>query len=403
MTVLSARKQSVSPHRPLGVDLALFFLQRLGGYLLILLGIVLFFMLTQFWTRSVYLPDYSFGEATWDGLKETGRYLQNWFAGRLGAQNPQVAEDVRRVLTEFYPRSMGLLLLSFLLAAPAGISLGALAAFRERLGVPRRLSVLLLGLVWLLLAALAQLLLHGSVADPVLRWLFALAISLGLLAGLWILLVSLRQVRLLPLVTLSVAVLGISVPSFFLAVFLQAAVIQGYRVSGGIRILPVGGFGWDLHIVLPALVLMARPLAQVSRVTFTTLSRLLEADFVRTARAKGATPWQVNVRHILRNAAVPIITAAGVSLRFSLSSLPVVELLFGWNGIGYVFFQGVSRTYRGEYQLAFLRSPPAINVTILLLLCLTFIVINLILELTYRALDPRIREVGLTSMEGAGR
>lgn len=378
--------------------LLFFLLRRLGLYLLILLAIVLFFMLAQFWTRSVYIDDYGFWEATGEGLNKVWIYLKNWFTGRTGAPNEEVAQDVRRVITEFYPNSMGLLLLSFFIAAPAGVALGALAAFRDRIGIPRRVSTALMVVAGIPLAALCQLLLRSTIPETILRWILGTGIALGILALLWIVVAVARWAGFLPFLTLTIALLGISVPSFFLAVFYQDLVIRAYRLSAQVRILPVGGFGWDLHLVLPALVLMARPLAQISRVSFTTLSRLLEEDFVRTARAKGVPALLVNVRHIFRNAAIPIATAVGVSMRFSLSSLPVVEVLFGWPGIGYVFFQGVSRTYRGTYQLAFLRSPPAINVTILLMLGLTFMLINLGLELLYRLLDPRIREAGVAAV-----
>jgi len=384
--------------RALWKDLLLFFLRRLGIYLLILLAIVLFFMLAQFWTRATYDPDVTFWEATGDGLEEVWHYFRNWGKGQLGGQNEEVAESIGRVFTEFYPNSMGLLLLSFLVAAPAGVALGALAAFRDRIGISRQVSTTLMVLVGIPLAALCQLLLRSAVPETALRWIFGAGISLGILAALWIVVAVARWAGFLPFLTLTTAILGISVPSFFLAVFFQDLVIRAYRLSAQVRILPVGGFGWDLHLVLPALVLMARPLAQISRVTFTTLSRLLEEDFVRTARAKGVPALQVNMRHIFRNAAVPIATAVAVSIRFSLSSLPVVELLFSWPGIGYAFFQGISRTYRGDYQLAFLHSPPAVNVAILLMLGVTFILVNLGLELLYRALDPRTREASTAAV-----
>jgi len=374
------------------MDVLLFFLRHLAVYLLILLAIVLFFTLVQFWTRSVYDDRYTFWRATKDGLAEVGVYFRGWLAGRLGAPNQEVEQGVKRIFTEFYPHSMALLLLSFLLAAPAGVALGAAAAFRRRIGLPRWATASLLALLVAGLTALIQFLLRGAVPEVTLRWLFGLGAALAIVVALGLLVAVARWAGFLSFLTLLVAILGISVPSFFLAVFLQAGVIRAYRLSGGLRLLPVGGFGWDLHLVLPALVLMARPLAQVSRVTFTTLSRLLEEDFVRTARAKGVPTLLVNARHIFRNAAVPIVTAMGVSLRFSLSSLPVIELLFGWPGLGYVFFMGISRKYRGIYQLGFLQSPPAVNITILLLLGLTFILVNLSMELLYRVLDPRVRE-----------
>ena len=147
----------------------------------------------------------------------------------------------------------------------------------------------------------------------------------------------------------------------------------------GHALLPVGGFGWDLHMVLPVLVLAARPLAQITRMTFVSVGRVLDEDFVRTARSKGLRRDRILLRHVARNAAIPIVTTLGVSLRFSLSSLPVVELFFGWPGAGYMLIKAIAS---GDNNLA-----------IALLLCfgVLFILTNIALELAYSLLDPRIR------------
>lgn len=167
-----------------------------------------------------------------------------------------------RVITETYPRSMGLLLLSLGLGSAAGIFLGTTAALSRRAGVS--------------------------------------------------------------LSTLGISILGISAPAFFLLVFLQAMVVN-VMTATGIRLGPVGRFGWDDHLILPDVVLAARPTAQLARVTSVTLTNIMEQDYIRTALTKGLSTNQVFHHHALKNAAIPILTAAGVSLRFSLSTLPVVE------------------------------------------------------------------------------
>lgn len=98
----------------------------------------------------------------------------------------------------------------------------------------------------------------------------------------------------------------------------------------GQTVVPVGGFGWDKHLVLPVLVLAARPVAQLTRVTFVAISDILDQDFVRVAEGKGLRRFQVLTGHILRNAAIPILTTMAISLRLVLSGLPVVETYFGW-------------------------------------------------------------------------
>jgi len=181
------------------------------------------------------------------------------------------------------------------------------------------------------------------------------------------------------LVTTLVSIVGVSVPSFFAALLLQLGAIRLTRLLGH-RVLPVGGFGWDRHIILPALVLAARPVAQIYRVTYVNVSDVLEQDYVRTARSKGVRELLVMGRHVVRNAAIPILTTVGMSLRFALSSLPVVEFFFGWPGVGFTLLKSISK--RDD------------NLTVVLVLCLgvLFIAVNLVLEALYRLIDPRLRE-----------
>lgn len=291
-------------------------------YTVILLTIIAFFILALNLMRSTYNPGYPLGDALADGIKQIGNYFVSVAQGRWGITNPHADPDaVVRIVTEAYPRSMGLLLLALGLGTGAGLILGTVAALTRRAG--------------------------------------------------------------LSLFTLSLSILGISAPAFFLAVIFQATVIA-ITTNTGVRLLSVGGFGWDDHLVLPALVLAARPMAQVARVTFVSLNRILTQDYVRTALAKGLSTNQMLRRHALKNAAIPILTAMGMSLRFSLSTLPVVEVLFSWPGIGYYFYQGLFRANQ--------RTDPASLVAIVVLMGITFIFINLLLDALYRILDPRLRE-----------
>jgi ABC-type dipeptide/oligopeptide/nickel transport system permease component len=111
------------------------------------------------------------------------------------------------------------------------------------------------------------------------------------------------------------------------------------------------------------------------------LSEAAHQDYVRTAWAKGLPARQVWGEHVLPNAMVPILTALGVSLRFSLGSLPVVEYFFGWPGLGATLLDAIRMRHT--------------NLVIILALALglTFMLINLLLELAYRFLDPRMREL----------
>ena len=127
---------------------------------------------------------------------------------------------------------------------------------------------------------------------------------------------------------MTLTLLGISLPSFTVAALLQIGEVYWYR-RFGFRLVPVGGFGWDAHLVIPVLVLAARPLAHLTRITYMTFGEILSQDYVRTAHSKGLHGSVVMWGHAYPNAAIPILTALGVCLRFSLGSLPVVEYFLG--------------------------------------------------------------------------
>jgi len=179
------------------------------------------------------------------------------------------------------------------------------------------------------------------------------------------------------------SVLGISTPSFVVAMLLIWSNVWLYRATGA-DFLPVFGFGWDAHLVLPAIVLAARPAANVTRLGYNALVDILDADFVRTARAKGLGPRLVLFRHVLRNAGVPLLTTVAVSLRFSLAVLPIVEYIFSWPGVGLSLLEAI----QAQQTTA--------AVGMILPLALLFVLVNLFLEVLYLIIDPRlrVREVG---------
>ncbi len=176
---------------------------------------------------------------------------------------------------------------------------------------------------------------------------------------------------------IALAVAGVSTPSFFLAFLLQLGEITLYR-NTGLQLVPLGGFGWDRHMLLPALVLAARPIAQVAQVSYAALAEILDADYIRTARAKGLAELTILLDHALKNAGVPILTVLGTSLRFALSSLPVVETIFSWPGLGQKLLQALS--YH-QVELA---------AGLTLALGLFFTVVNVLLENVNRLVDPRL-------------
>lgn len=211
--------------------------------------------------------------------------------------------------------------------------------------------------------------------------LLGIALLVAAVLGLWLGVVAARsRVAGLSLGFLTLTTIGISVPSFFAALLLQQWAIA-YLNQTGTRLVSVAGFGWDLdHMLLPLIVLALRPLATITRTTFVSFKGVEQSDFMRTAYAKGLRQRRAVWLHALKNVAVPVLTAVGVSLRFSLTALPVVELFFAWPGMGMALITAINeRNVSLVVALAF-----ALGLTLLL--------VNLALDVAYRRLDPRLSE-----------
>jgi ABC-type dipeptide/oligopeptide/nickel transport system permease component len=205
----------------------------------------------------------------------------------------------------------------------------------------------------------------------------ALAALIGLLLGALLALSKRRSIRF-PL--LSLTAIGISVPSFLAVVLLQQFGLQ-FNTALGRTLISMGGFAWSLEkMLLPVLVLAARPIAYVTRIVYLSLREVMEADYIRTAYAKGLSQLHVLLGHALRNLAIPYLSALGVSFRFSLSTLILVEFLFAWPGIGRALFSAVQEGH------------VALVVALTLAIALTVQTINFCLDVAYRLIDPRTRE-----------
>jgi peptide/nickel transport system permease protein len=208
-----------------------------------------------------------------------------------------------------------------------------------------------------------------------------LLISLGfsVIVGVYLGLVSARRrSSLFSGLVLFASSLGVSTPSYFAAMLLIWLGVWLYAETGR-HVVPLAGFGWDAHIVLPALVLAARPAAAVTRLGHNSLVEIFESDYVRTARSKGLHPQVVLLSHVLRNAGVPILTTVLVSLRFGLAVLPIVEYIFSWPGIGLSLLNAIQA---GDATAA---------IGMILTLALLFVLANLLLESLYLRIDPRLQ------------
>ena len=168
-------------------------------------------------------------------------------------------------------------------------------------------------------------------------------------------------------------VTGISIPNFALASFLMY--VLGVRLG----LLPVAGWGKPANLVLPIMVLAVAPAAYLARLTRTYMLEVLQNDYVRTARAKGLRPRLVVYRHALRNALVPLLTTIGLIFGGLLSGTFVVEKVFNIPGLGSLAIDSI-----------FARDYPVV-MTIVLLFTAFYSLINLIVDLLYAVVDPRIR------------
>ena len=169
-----------------------------------------------------------------------------------------------------------------------------------------------------------------------------------------------------------VSLVGVSMPTFFLGLLLMLvfSVYLGW--------LPLAGKETWLHLILPAITLGTPSAAVVSRLTRSSLLEVLQQDYIRTARAKGLAEVVVINNHAIRNALIPVVTVIGLQLGYLLGGAVVTETVFAWPGIGRLIVQSI---------LA--RDFPVVQAAVLIL-AITFVLLNLLTDLLYRVLDPRI-------------
>lgn len=211
-----------------------------------------------------------------------------------------------------------------------------------------------------------------------------IAAVVGMLAGF---LSVNRSARRANSVSLIVSLGGFSMPSFYFGIVAIYLMILLSAWTGGTgTLLPAGGYGLDAHLVLPALVLAARPTAEIARVTAELLADELQKDYIRAARAKGL-PWRgVMVKHAFRNMASAVIVTLGNSLRYVFSSLLVIETMFSWPGLGRALVSTLTNRGVTQWQLL-----PELVAAVITVLALLFLLANLITDLSMMAVDPRLR------------
>jgi peptide/nickel transport system permease protein len=184
---------------------------------------------------------------------------------------------------------------------------------------------------------------------------------------------AVRRNTLIDYVSTVVALLGQSMPTFWLGIML----ILIFSVQ--FHLLPSSGRGELRHLVLPAITLGLFTTARMTRLTRSGMLEVLGQDYIRTARAKGVNEPPVVWKHALRNAAVPIVTIAGIELGALLGGSVITETIFAWPGVGRLSVQAI---YNRDY--------PVVQAAVFVL-ATTFVVVNLLVDVMYTYLDPRIR------------
>ncbi len=170
-----------------------------------------------------------------------------------------------------------------------------------------------------------------------------------------------------------VALFGQSMPTFWLGIML----ILIFSVN--LNLLPSSGRGTLEHLLLPAVTLGLFTTARITRLTRSGMLDALGQDYIRTARAKGVADRPVVWKHALKNAAIPIVTIVGIELGTLLGGSVITETIFAWPGVGRLSVQAI---YNRDY--------PVVQAAVFLLAS-TFVLVNLVVDVLYTYLDPRIR------------
>jgi len=169
------------------------------------------------------------------------------------------------------------------------------------------------------------------------------------------------------------SVIGHSIPSFFLGLLLI------YLLAVKLHLLPTSGRGTVAHLVMPALTLGMFYAGRMARLLRSSMLDVFPQDYMRTARAKGLAEWTVLGRHALKNAALPVVTILGLELGAVLGGAVVTETVFAWPGVG-----------RLAVEAVITRDYPIVQ-AVVILVATVFVLINLIVDLLYGYLDPRVR------------
>ena len=224
------------------------------------------------------------------------------------------------------------------------------------------------------------------------------AVAVGIPVGV---IAAVKQYSIVDKITSVIALTGVSMPIFWLALILVVIFTVNLgllpfpgRLSNGVAVIKITGMVlpdslltlnfagfWDglKHLILPAIALGTIPMAVVTRMTRSSMLEVMSEDYVRTAHAKGVVPWRVVFRHALRNAMLPVVTVIGLQFGLLMSGAVLTETIFGWGGIGQIALDSI---YRRDY--AMIQGVVLYGATF-------FVLVNLLVDILYAVLDPRVR------------
>ncbi|MFN8523997.1 MAG: ABC transporter permease [Chloroflexota bacterium] len=199
---------------------------------------------------------------------------------------------------------------------------------------------------------------------------FLITVAVGVPAGI---LAAAKRGTLFDYGSIFITALGQSLPNFWLGIML----ILTFGVA--LAWLPTSDYKGPSYLVLPSITLAAFPTALVARLTRSSMLEVLSREYVRTARSKGLREITVVLGHAVKNAAIPVVTVLGLQIGVLLGGAVITESVFAWPGVGKLVVDSIFR-----------RDFPVVQ-TVLILSATVFIIVNLLVDLTYTVLDPRIK------------
>ncbi len=209
---------------------------------------------------------------------------------------------------------------------------------------------------------------------PATAWLALTSLGLGFFLGLALgIVTAARRGSLVDVGVLLGTLIGLSIPTFWLGNLLV------YEFSYRLKLLPLGGYGSWKHLVLPAATLAIVEFFFYARFVHSNVGGTLASDYIRTARAKGASPGRLYFVHALRNALIPIVTLLGLDVAALMSGVVLTETVFNWPGLG-----------RLAVQAVFNLDIPLVAGTVLFSAVLV-LAANLLVDLLYGVIDPRVQ------------